>query len=86
MTVRLGDASDRKLLDPVELASRDEITALQTWRLAATLHTAYAHVPATRAKFSITPVIIPFFAAGITTDTMARVLEAPRAIAPSRRE
>ena len=56
MTVRLGDASDRKLLDPVELASRDEITALQTRRLAATLHTAYAHVPATRAKFDASGV------------------------------
>jgi phenylacetate-CoA ligase len=38
------------LLDPFETASRDEIVALQTGRLAATLRGAY-DVPAIRAKF-----------------------------------
>ena len=32
-------------LDPIETASRDEITALQRERLAWTLHHAYANVP-----------------------------------------
>jgi phenylacetate-CoA ligase len=49
--MRLGEAPDRKLLDPVEMASRDEITALQTSRLSATLRHAYAAVPALRVKF-----------------------------------
>jgi phenylacetate-CoA ligase len=33
------------LLDPIERASRDEITALQLQRLQATLHAVYRHVP-----------------------------------------
>jgi phenylacetate-CoA ligase len=49
--MRLGSAPDRKLLDPIEVASRDEITGLQTRRLAATLHRVYENVRAMRAKF-----------------------------------
>jgi phenylacetate-CoA ligase len=37
---------DRKLIEPIELASRDEIAALQRQRLAATLRHVYANVPA----------------------------------------
>ena len=51
MTMRLGAAPDKALLDPIEIASRDEITALQTTRLAAQLAHAYDNVPAYRAKF-----------------------------------
>src|SRR5436305_816558 len=43
---------DRKLIEPIELASRDEIAALQTKRLAATLQHVYANVPAYRKKFA----------------------------------
>jgi phenylacetate-CoA ligase len=49
--MRLGEAPDKSLLDPIETASRDEIVALQTRRLAATLRRAYDAVPAMRAKF-----------------------------------
>ena len=49
--MRLGEAPDKSLLDPIETASRDEIAALQTRRLAATLRRAYDTVPAMRAKF-----------------------------------
>jgi phenylacetate-CoA ligase len=42
---------DRNLIEPIELASRDEIAALQTQRLAATLRHVYANVPAYRRKF-----------------------------------
>ena len=49
--MRLGQAPGKSLLDPIETASRDEITALQTRRLAATLRHTYANVPAIRAKF-----------------------------------
>jgi phenylacetate-CoA ligase len=49
--MRLGAAPDKGLLDPIEIASRDEIVALQTRRLAATLRRVYANVPAMRAKF-----------------------------------
>ena len=38
-------------LDPIEIASRDEIAALQLARLKATLHRAYARVPHYRAAF-----------------------------------
>ena len=38
-------------LHPIETASRDEITGLQTERLAATLRYAYANVPHYRAAF-----------------------------------
>jgi phenylacetate-CoA ligase len=49
--MRLGEAPDKSLLDPIERASRDEIAALQTRRLAATLRRVYDAVPAMRAKF-----------------------------------
>ncbi len=49
--MRLGPPPDKSLLDPIETASRDEITALQTRRLAATLRRVYNAVPAMRAKF-----------------------------------
>ncbi|HLX97486.1 MAG TPA: phenylacetate--CoA ligase PaaK [Roseiarcus sp.] len=49
--MRLGEAPDRSLLDPIETASRDEIAALQTRRLAATLRRVYDAVPAMRLKF-----------------------------------
>jgi phenylacetate-CoA ligase len=39
------------LLDPIEQASRDEITALQCQRLKATLHHVYANVPHYRQAF-----------------------------------
>ena len=39
-------------LDPIETASRDEITALQCKRLAWTLHHAYTNVPHYRAAFA----------------------------------
>jgi phenylacetate-CoA ligase len=39
------------LLDPIEKASRDEITALQIQRLKATLHTVYQNVPHYRQAF-----------------------------------
>ncbi len=42
---------DRSLIEPIELASRDEIAALQTERVAATLRHVYANVPAYRKKF-----------------------------------
>ena len=48
---RLGAAPDRNTLDPIEIASRDEISALQTQRLATTLYRVYDNVPAMRAKF-----------------------------------
>ena len=38
-------------LDPIETASRDEITALQTARLKATLERVYAHVGHYREAF-----------------------------------
>ncbi|MGB0440586.1 MAG: AMP-binding protein, partial [Paracoccaceae bacterium] len=38
-------------LDPIEIASRDEISALQLCRLKTTLHHAYDNVPHYRAKF-----------------------------------
>jgi len=49
--MRLGPAPDKGLLDPIETASRDEITALQTRRLATTLRRTYDCVPAIQAKF-----------------------------------
>lgn len=46
------DLSPRALdLDPIETASRDEIAALQTRRLAETLRHAYAHTPHYRRAF-----------------------------------
>ncbi|MFT5870029.1 MAG: phenylacetate-CoA ligase [Paracoccaceae bacterium] len=41
----------RNTLDPIEIASRDEITALQLDRLRWSLSHAYANVPHYRAKF-----------------------------------
>ena len=38
-------------LEPIETASRDEITALQLQRLQATLQRAYDHVPHYRNAF-----------------------------------
>jgi phenylacetate-CoA ligase len=49
--MRLGEAPDKSLLDPIETASRDEIIALQTARLAGTLRQVYDGVPAICAKF-----------------------------------
>ena len=49
--MKLGPAPDKNLLDPIETASRDEITALQTHRMAATLRRTYDNVPAIRTKF-----------------------------------
>jgi phenylacetate-CoA ligase len=49
--MRLGQAPDKSLLDPIETASRDEITALQTRRLGATLRRTYDSVSAIQAKF-----------------------------------
>ena len=49
--MRLGEAPDKSLLDPIETASRDEIAALQTRRLSVTLRRVYDAVPAMRAKF-----------------------------------
>ena len=49
--MRLGQAPDKSVLDPIETASRDEITALQTRRMAATLRRTYDNVPAIQAKF-----------------------------------
>jgi phenylacetate-CoA ligase len=49
--MRLGETPDKSLLDPIETASRDEIAALQTRRLAATLRRVYDDVPAMRVKF-----------------------------------
>ena len=49
--MRLGEAPDKRLLDPIETASRDEIIGLQTRRVAATLRRSYDAVPAIRAKF-----------------------------------
>lgn len=49
--MRLGQAPDRAILDPIEIASRDEIAALQLQRLKVSLANAYANVPAYKAKF-----------------------------------
>jgi phenylacetate-CoA ligase len=49
--MRLGEAPPPGSLDPIETASRDEIAALQTKRLKATLAHAYGKVPAYREKF-----------------------------------
>ena len=44
-------APDRATLDPMEVASRDELTALQLARLRWSLQHAYDHVPHYRAAF-----------------------------------
>jgi phenylacetate-CoA ligase len=51
-------------LEPIETASRDEITALQTARLKQTLRHAYDNVPAYRTKFD---------QAGVTPDDFMRL-------------
>jgi phenylacetate-CoA ligase len=48
---QLRGGCPRNLLDPIEIASRDEIVALQTKRLKATLAHAYRNVPLYRQKF-----------------------------------
>lgn len=48
---QLRDGCPRKLLDPIEIASRDEIAALQTKRLKWTLAHAYKNVPLYKKKF-----------------------------------
>jgi phenylacetate-CoA ligase len=49
--MRLGQVPDKGLLEPIETASRDEIAALQTRRLAAALRHTYDNVRPIRAKF-----------------------------------
>jgi phenylacetate-CoA ligase len=49
--MRLGQAPDKGLLEPIETASRDEIAALQTRLLEATLRHTYDNVRPIRAKF-----------------------------------
>jgi phenylacetate-CoA ligase len=49
--MRLGEVPQRDILEAIEVASRDEIEALQVKRLGATLQRAYDKVPAYRAKF-----------------------------------
>ena len=44
-------AAPKDTLDPIEIASRDEISALQLQRLKTTLARAYAHVPHYKAAF-----------------------------------
>jgi phenylacetate-CoA ligase len=52
LSIKGSDLAPRRHeLEPIEIASRDEIAALQRNRLVATLHHAYADVPAHRAKF-----------------------------------
>jgi len=62
--MRLGKAPPKRMLDPIERASRDEIAALQLERLKATLKHVCAHVPAYRAKFE---------AAGVTPTDLRRL-------------
>ena len=49
--MRLGQPPGKAILDPIEIASRDEISALQLQRLKTSLANAYANVPAYKAKF-----------------------------------
>jgi phenylacetate-CoA ligase len=46
-----GEISQANLLEPIETASRDELTALQLDRLKWTLNRVYERVPKYRAKF-----------------------------------
>jgi phenylacetate-CoA ligase len=48
---QLRGGCPRKLLDPIEIASRDELAALQTKRLKWTLAHAYKNVPLYKKKF-----------------------------------
>ncbi len=61
-TLRPG--AERAALDPIEIASRDEIAALQTKRLKWTLQHAYKNVPHYRKKFD---------AAGVHPDDFRRL-------------
>jgi len=61
---RLREGCPRELLDPIEIASRDEIAALQTRRLKWSLRHAYANVPHYRKKFD---------AAGVRPDDFRRL-------------
>ena len=57
------------LLDPIERASRDEITALQLRRLQATLRNVYGHVPHYRKAFD---------AAGVHPDDLKSLADLAR--------
>ncbi len=57
------------LLEPIERASRDEITALQLQRLRTTLHHAYANVPHYRQAFD---------AAGVHPDDLRTLADLAR--------
>jgi phenylacetate-CoA ligase len=54
--MRLGESPRHETLEPIEIASRDEIEALQLTRLKTTLQHAYDKVPAYREKFDATGV------------------------------
>jgi phenylacetate-CoA ligase len=60
----LRRGAERGQLDPIEVASRDAIAALQTKRLKWTLRHAYANVPHYRRKFD---------AAGVHPDDFRRI-------------
>ncbi len=49
--MRLGQAPDKATLDPIEIASRDEIAGLQVQRIKTQLTRAYERVPAYKKKF-----------------------------------
>ena len=56
-------------LDPIEIASRDEIAALQVQRLKTTLRRVYDNVPAYRKKFD---------AAGVHPDDLKQLSDLPK--------
>ena len=58
----------RASLDPIEIASRDEIAALQLTRLKATLRRAYDNVPHYRRAFD---------AAGAHPDDLGSLADLP---------
>jgi phenylacetate-CoA ligase len=60
---------DRSELDPIEIASRDEIAAVQLERLRWTLHHAYANVPHYRTRFE---------AAGVHPDDLRALADLAR--------
>jgi phenylacetate-CoA ligase len=64
-----GRPPERHELDPIEIASRDEIAALQLVRLRATLRRAYDHVPHYRAAFG---------AAGVHPDDLKELADLAR--------
>jgi phenylacetate-CoA ligase len=65
----LRGGAERGQLDPIEIASRDEIAALQTKRLKWTLRHAYANVPHYKKKFD---------AAGVHPDDFRRLEDLAR--------